>query len=155
MTPIQPRWLLRRDLPDVLAIERASFTAPWNECQFDGLLRRTECFGLVAETGDGVCGYLIGAIDPEQLQLLNLAVTPRWRRHGIGSRLLSALAERLATPRRLITVVSERNLAAHLFLRARGFRATRILRGHWSGTPDDAYLFEQGSGFGDRGSGKS
>lgn len=140
---IQPRWLLRRDLPEVLAIERASFSAPWSECQFDGLLRRMECFGLVAEIPDGVCGYLIGAIDREQVQLLNLAVAPRWRRHGIGSRLLTSLVDRLATPRRLVTVVSERNLAAQLFLRARGLRATRILHGHWSGTPDDAYLFEK------------
>ncbi|MGH7192034.1 MAG: GNAT family N-acetyltransferase [Candidatus Saccharimonadales bacterium] len=155
MPPLNIRWLRRRDLPDVLAIERASFAAPWSEADFDATLRRPYCFGLAAERcqsqrhsqWQSLCGYLLGAVDGKYVHLLNLAVAPDCRRRGIGSRLLSEVTERLsASGRRLVVVLGERNVPAQLFYRAQGFRAVGVLRDFWNGTRDDAYLLEHRPG---------
>ena len=45
----QIRWLIRRDMDDVLAIERASFQFPWTEEEFLCCLRQRNCIGTVAE----------------------------------------------------------------------------------------------------------
>ncbi|HJT35622.1 MAG TPA: GNAT family N-acetyltransferase [Pirellulales bacterium] len=147
MSSTHIRWLRRRDLPDVLAIERASFAAPWSEADFDATLRRPYCFALAAEQSDALCGYLFGALDGKYVHLLNVAVAPGHRRRGVGSRLVDEVADRLRTSgRRLVVVLGERNLPAQLFYRAQGFRAVGVLRNFWNGTRDDAYLFEHRPG---------
>ncbi len=146
-SPLEIRWLRRRDLPGVLAIERASFAAPWSEADFDATLRRPYCFGLAADRWQSLCGYLLGALDGKYVHLLNLAVAPTHRRRGIGSRLVGELIERThCSGRRLVVVLGERNLTAQVFYRAQGFRAVGILRDFWNGTRDDAYLLEHRPG---------
>ncbi|HEX7449628.1 MAG TPA: GNAT family N-acetyltransferase [Pirellulales bacterium] len=150
-SPLEIRWLRRRDLPDVLAIERASFTCPWSEADFDATLRRPYCFGLAAEQcssrWQSLCGYLLGALDGKCVHLLNVAVAPDSRRCGIGTRLVGEVIERLhSSGRRLLVVLGERNVPAQLFYRAQGFRAVGVLRDFWNGTADDAYLLEHRPG---------
>ena len=51
------RWMIRRDMPEVLAIEHASFEFPWCEEEFLRVLRQRNCIGMVAEYGERVVGY--------------------------------------------------------------------------------------------------
>ena len=139
---IRLRPLARRDLSDVLAIERASFAAPWCEADFDGLLRSRRGFALVADCEGELCGYLVGECEAGRVQVLNLAVDARARRRGVAGCLVRAVARQLQGRQRLVTIVSERNLAAQLFYRAQSFCAVTILRRFWPATGDDAYLFE-------------
>ena len=44
------RWMIRRDMADVLAIENASFEFPWLEDDFIRCLRQRNCIGMVAES---------------------------------------------------------------------------------------------------------
>ena len=39
------RWMIRRDMPEVLAIEAASFEFPWLEDDFIRCLRQRNCIG--------------------------------------------------------------------------------------------------------------
>ena len=48
------RWMIRRDMPEVLDIERDSFEFPWSEEDFMRCLRQRNCIGMVAERGDRV-----------------------------------------------------------------------------------------------------
>ena len=43
------RWMIRRDMPEVLQIERTSFEYPWSEEDFIRCLRQRNCIGMVAE----------------------------------------------------------------------------------------------------------
>ena len=46
----QIRWLIRRDMPEVLGIENDSFEYAWKEEDFLCCLRQRNCIGLVSES---------------------------------------------------------------------------------------------------------
>ena len=43
------RWMIRRDMPEVLGIENSSFEFSWSEDDFIRCLRQRNCIGMVAE----------------------------------------------------------------------------------------------------------
>src|SRR3954451_20269262 len=53
------RWMIRRDMPEVLAIEHAGFEYPWCEEECLRVLRQRNCIGMVAEYGERVVGFMI------------------------------------------------------------------------------------------------
>ena len=135
------RWFIRRDMPEVLAIEAASFlTEPWTEDDFLTLLRNRNTIGLVAEHQDHVLAYAVYTLHKTCFHLHNLAVHPDHRRQGVGSQVVGKLINKLSTlyRRYLILEVDETNLPAQLFFHSLGFRARRVLRG-WYGGDRDAY----------------
>ena len=73
------RWMIRRDMPEVLAIEHASFEYPWCEEEFLRVLRQRNCIGMVAEHEDRVVGFMIYELHKTKLHVLNFAVAPGWR----------------------------------------------------------------------------
>lgn len=127
------RWLIRMDMPAVIAIEAARETGtPWDETAVLDCLRNRNCIGMVAEDSHGrVLGFMIYELHERRLHLLRLAVAPTVRRKGIGRTLLERLAAKATPPcrRRRITLdVPETNLAACLWLRTCGWRAVRLDR---------------------------
>jgi [ribosomal protein S18]-alanine N-acetyltransferase len=136
------RAILRRDMPALLTIERASFTAPWREADFENALRRPCGFGLTAEFNGDVCGYLIGNVNGGRVNLCNLCVAPRTRRRGVATALVRAVTRELRRRQRLVTLVGERNVRAQIFFRSQGFRVVTIEHNYWPASGDDAYHFE-------------
>ena len=138
------RWMIRRDMPEVLAIEHASFEFPWGEEEFLRVLRQRNCIGMVAEHGERVVGFMIYELHKSRLQVLNFAVHPEYRRQGVGAQMVAKLAGKLSSHRRTrITLhIRESNLPAQLFYRAQGFRASEVLREHYEDTGEDAYLMQ-------------
>jgi [ribosomal protein S18]-alanine N-acetyltransferase len=53
------RWMIRRDLPDVLALDGLKGGTPWGEEGFLAILRQRNCIGFVAEAGLTVAGYIV------------------------------------------------------------------------------------------------
>ncbi len=138
------RWMIRRDMPEVLDIERQDFEFPWTDEDFVRCLRQRNCIGMVAEHEDRVVGFMIYQLLRNRIHVLNLAVAPEYQRRGVGSQLAAKLIGKLsAQPRnRLVLEIRETNLAAQLFFRENGFRAVSILRGFYHDTPEDAYLMQ-------------
>lgn len=139
------RWLIRRDMPEVLAIENVSFEFPWSEEDFVRCLRQRNCIGQVVESaGSGeIMAYTIYELHRNRLHLLNFAVHPKYRKSGIGRALIDKLKGKLSLRRRcgLWCEVRESNLAAAMFFREMGFQCVSLLREFYQDTPDDAYLF--------------
>jgi ribosomal-protein-alanine N-acetyltransferase len=138
------RWMIRRDMPEVLAIETVSFEFPWCENDFLRCLRQRNCIGMVAEHDDQVVGFMIYELHKARLHVLNFAVDSRYRRLGVGSQMIEKLVGKLSSQRRnrILLEVRETNLAAQLFFRASGFRAVSVLREFYEDTPEDAYLMQ-------------
>lgn len=138
------RWMIRRDMPEVLAIESDCFEFPWCENDFLRCLRQRNCIGMVAEYDDRVVGFMLYELHKSRLHILNFAVASRYRRNGIGSQMVGKLVGKLSTQRRnrILLEVRETNLAAQLFFRASGFRAVSVLREFYEDTPEDAYLMQ-------------
>ena len=140
---IHIRWLIRRDLDRVLAIERASFAAPWNIGDFYAVLKSRTTIGVVAESSGLVVGYAVYDMRPDRIELINLAVAPDYRLRWIGKQLVRRLIDRLRGRRNLIRArVSERNLGAQLFFRDQGFVATGIEREPYGEPDHDAYVMD-------------
>jgi ribosomal-protein-alanine N-acetyltransferase len=135
------RWMIRRDMPDVLAIEHGSHEYPWCEEELLRILRQRNCIGMVAEHGDRVVGFMIYELHKSKLQVLDFAVHPEFRRRGVGRQMIAKLAGKLSSHRRTRIELSlrETNLAGQLFCKVQGFRATEVLRGHFEDTAEDAY----------------
>lgn len=139
---VHVRWMIRRDMPEVLGIEAAGFAFPWGEDKLVGLLRRRDCIGMVAEHGEAVVGYMVYLLRPRHVRVLALAAHPEYRRAGVGRQLVAKLAAKLSPRRRtrLTLRVRETDLAAQQFFRSQGFRAEAVRRGHYAAdTGEDAY----------------
>ena len=138
------RWMIRRDMAEVLDIESQGFEFPWCEEDFIRCLRQRNCIGMVAEQDDRVVGFMIYELHKTRLHLLNFAVSSEGRRQGVGSQMLNKLIAKLSTQRRtrILLEVRETNLSAQLFFRTLGFRAVSVLRDFYDDTTEDAYLMQ-------------
>ena len=138
------RWMIRRDMPEVLEIENRSFEFPWSEEDFIRCLRQRNCIGMVAEHEERVVGFMIYELHKNRLHILNFAVRPEFRRRGVGSQMASKLVGKLSHQRRnrIQLEVRETNLSAQLFFRNTGFRAISVLRNFYEDTVEDAYLMQ-------------
>lgn len=138
------RWMIRRDMPEVIAIEDESFEFPWLEEDFIRCLRQRNCIGMVAEHDDRVVGFMIYELHNARIHVLNFAVASDYRRRGVGSQMAAKLVAKLSSGRRsrIVLEVRETNLAAQLFFRDSGFRAVSVLRAYYEDTPEDAYLMQ-------------
>ncbi|HVL15360.1 MAG TPA: ribosomal protein S18-alanine N-acetyltransferase [Gemmata sp.] len=138
------RWMIRRDMPEVMRTERASFEYSWTEDDFLRCLRQRNCIGMVAEAGDTINGFMIYELHKTRLHVLNFAVHPAHRRAGIGTMMVDKLVYKLTSHRRekITLAVRERNLAAQVFFRSHGFSATRLLHNYYEDSGEDAYHME-------------
>ena len=138
---VQIRWLIRRDMAEVLEIEQSSFEFAWSEEHFLEYLRQRNCIGMVAEHNQQIVGFMIYELHKSRLRILNFAVAPWARRKGVGSQMVQRLVDKLAQQRReeIEIEIRETNLAGQLFYRHHHFRATEVIREFYEDTDEDAY----------------
>ena len=144
MLPCHIRWGIRRDMPEVLAIESEVFAYAWSENDFIRCLRQRNCIQMVAERNESVVGFVVYELHKTRLHILNLAVDPTYQRQRVGAQLVNKLLLKLAPQRRsrIMLEVRETNLGAQLFFRAMGFRAISVLHEFYEDTDEDAYLMQ-------------
>jgi ribosomal-protein-alanine N-acetyltransferase len=139
---VQIRWLIRRDMPEVLKIERESFEFPWTDEDFLCCLRQRNCIGMVAEYDHQIVGFMVYELHKARLHILNFAVAAEYRRMGVGTQMVLRLVDKLSQQRRneIMLEVRERNLDAQMFFKNHAFRAISVLRQHYDDTEEDAYI---------------
>ncbi len=132
------RYLCRKDIDDLVAIELASFLCPWTQEDFlRGMANRQTvskgifCRGILA-------GYAIWTMNNDFGHLTNLAVGPDWRRSKVGTMLLHSLAVTLGKRRDVYVEVVETNLVAQMFFKSLGFRCTATIHNYYCCTDDAA-----------------
>jgi ribosomal-protein-alanine N-acetyltransferase len=81
------------DLPEVLAIETASFKTPWSETLFYNEIFKAISVSRVAKINGKVVGYLSANIIIDEGHILNLAVHPEYRGLGIASCMIKEMLE--------------------------------------------------------------
>jgi [ribosomal protein S18]-alanine N-acetyltransferase len=138
--PIRPATLA--EAAALATIERRCFSDPWSEAAFREALFSERTFGLVAESGRGLAGYLIGREAAGSGEILNLAVAPEYRQRGIGSALLeeglAAFRRRGATE--VFLEVRESNRSAQSLYLARGFRPVGQRAAYYRNPREDALV---------------
>lgn len=136
------RWLIRRDMDEVLAIEKGCFAYPWTEEEFICCLRERNCIGTVFEYHHMILGFMIYELHKSRLHISNMAVMRSRHRQQIGSKMIQRLVDKLSQQRRrLITAnVRESNLGAQLFFQQCGFRCVETIKNAYDDVAEDAYV---------------
>lgn len=143
-TNLTIRWIIRADMPDILAIESASFPpeTAWTEEDFLGCLRQRNCIGMVAEYGEHAVGYMVYKLHKSSIEMLSIAVAPSDRRKGVGREMVDKLKRKVQMQKReaLMLLTGEHNTPAHLFFSACGLRAEGVERKCYD-SDQDGYRF--------------
>ena len=81
------RLLAQDDIPTVMALEKSAHSHPWRQSSFEDCLSgRQRCW--LAEQQQTLVGYVVVTQGGGDAELLNIAVSPKFQRRGIGSCLL-------------------------------------------------------------------
>ncbi len=145
--------ILRRlelaDLDAIERIEKASYPTPWSRSMFTSELAKPSSHSLAAVTAAGeLVGYLILSRYVDAWHVMNVAVAPAHRRHGIASALLARLFEITCDDvRRGYTLeVRVSNEAAIKLYERFDFRRCGIRRGYYTDNREDALIMWRDTG---------
>lgn len=131
------------DLPAILAIEAASFAAPWTEEMFRWELAQAGTgFAWVARRGARVVGYLFTWLVAGEFHVNNIAVAPADRGQGIGDALLRVGLEAAVVrgARVALLEVRESNAPAQALYARWGFAVAGRRKRYYSHPTEDALL---------------
>lgn len=87
--------MTREHIGQVAALEAQCFSAPWSENSISGELTNPLSLWLVAVDGQEVAGYVGSQSVLGEADMMNLAVSSKYRRQGIGRQLVCELVRRL------------------------------------------------------------
>ncbi|MEW6162266.1 MAG: ribosomal protein S18-alanine N-acetyltransferase [Nitrospirota bacterium] len=130
------------DIPEVLRIERMSFTTPWSEAAFFNEIHDPYSITKVAVLEDEVIGYICVNHMINEGHILNLAVHPDLRRRGIATALVEEVLDELRGKgcRSLYLEVRISNLGARRFYERLGFRPVDVRRDYYTFPREDAVI---------------
>lgn len=135
---------LNTDMEGVMDIEELCFEYPWTESDWKRVAKGRNTVNLVVEHKKYVIGLLSYELIKDGVEILNIAIHPRFWRKGIGKKLVEQVKDRVGKDpkyNRIILHVRERNLDAQLFFRALNFQVIEIVKEHFEITNEDAYKF--------------
>jgi ribosomal-protein-alanine N-acetyltransferase len=146
--------LSRNELDALAALEELCFTSPWSKEQLAKVfgLPNFAAFGLRAprreisgaENKSPLVAYISLYHTQNELEILNLAVTPDWRGCGCGTRLLRhvlRMAAKMSIGRAVLEVRSG-NVPALALYKGHGFTQTGRRRGYYRDSGEDALVLE-------------
>ena len=138
---IEVRRLAYSDLPQVVAIERRAFPAPWSLAMFVLELSKPSGICLAAQDGDRLAGYLVCSRYETVWHVMNVSVDPDLRRRGIATQLLGVLfAQAGGRHERFTLEVRTSNTAAIALYEHNGFKAAGIRRRYYQDNGEDAVI---------------
>ncbi|SHF62873.1 ribosomal-protein-alanine N-acetyltransferase [Microbulbifer donghaiensis] len=156
MTPVFPSLdipgaqLIAASAADSVAmadLARRAHSHPWSEKQYrDSLEGGHQCWLLLSAEGEVIACCVISLLFDEA-EILDVAVSPDWRRRGIAESLLAELIARLPVEIcRLLLEVRASNRAALSLYRKLGFHEDGVRKNYYpadAGLREDALLMSR------------
>ena len=132
-----------KTLGALLALERACFSVPWRETDFEQALQSDLYRVFGCYEGETLVGFTVFFTIYEVCELMNLAVAPDARRAGIGGALLRTCLEQAseAGAERVLLEVREHNAPAIALYEKSGFRRFGRRRNYYRLPVEDALLY--------------
>ena len=137
------------DLDAIERIERASYPTPWSRSMFATELAKpsSRSLGAVDDSG-ALIGYLVLSKYVDAWHVMNVAVAPEWRRHGVATALLARLLDetRHDAQRGYTLEVRVSNVGAISLYERFGFRPKGVRRGYYTDNREDALIMWRDAG---------
>jgi ribosomal-protein-alanine N-acetyltransferase len=134
------RALTYGDLPDVIALERRSFPAPWSLAMFVLELSKPSSVCVGAWRDQELIGYLICSRYHTVWHLMNIAVRDDRRREGIATNMIEHLFEAAGDHDRYTLEVRVSNTEAIRMYESFGFRTAGVRRRYYHDNNEDALI---------------
>jgi ribosomal-protein-alanine N-acetyltransferase len=144
MTAVDIRRLQTGDLDALERIARDSYPTPGSRSMFVGEISKPSsiCLGAFDPESAQLIGYVIVSRYVDAWHVMNVAVAPRDRRHGVATMLLDRLFELTAGDERrgfTLEVRVSNDGAIRLYERV-GFRGRGVRRGYYTDNREDALI---------------
>ena len=136
---------VERDVPTIVILEAECIKHPWTKEEITDLVRSDRKLCLVARTdnGDAVVGYCGASFVEDEAEVGNLCVSGKYRREGIGLKIMTKLMEELKEKgiKVLFLEVSKSNEPAVKLYEKLGFTMYSSRKDYY-GQGDDALLYK-------------
>ena len=129
----------------VAELEKQCFSDPWSEKSVASELENPLSLWLVALEGDTVAGYVGSQTVMGETDMMNVAVSPAYRRRGIARELIQALLRELARQgsHRLTLEVRASNAPARALYESLGFAQVGRRPNYYRNPKEDALILRK------------
>lgn len=132
----------REDVPALLALEKFCFATPWSERQFNLAFEMNLFYVFGLKSAGCLLGYISFYVSADEMEILNLAIAPEYRRRGLGARLLGLtlkIVQKMGAGRVLLEVRDSNTPARNLYDRC-GFKQVGRRKAYYPDNQEDALL---------------
>ncbi len=133
------------DLERILEIEQASYRTPWTSSDFLREISYNQmAYYYLVEAGEKIAGFIGMWLVVDEAHITNIAVSPDFRRQGVGEKLLLfalELAAKHGARCGILEVRVSNARALNLYLK-HGFRYVGLRKAYYRDNDEDAFLME-------------
>lgn len=139
---IEIRTLDKKFVPLVVQLEECCFSDSWSQAGVEAELKLPTARFLVAEDAGLLAGYISAAFVVDEGAVNRVAVSPEYRRHGVGTLLMQALLEQAwEEGMNYVTLeVRKSNENAVAFYKKLGFEIVGVRKNFYRFPKEDAVL---------------
>ena len=129
----------------IAELEKVCFSDPWSERSIASEISNPLSSWLIALDGDKVVGYIGSQTVLDQADIMNVAVSPAYRRQGVGEKLVTMLTERLKNAGVLAVLLEVRvsNVPAIGLYEKLGFRQIGLRKNYYLNPKEDAMIMRK------------
>lgn len=133
------------DAAGLAELEKLCFSSPWSEKELAASAALSYAVYFTARVDGEIAGYAGMYIAADRGEINNIAVFPRFRRCGVASALLNALAAEGKSRglSKLCLDVRSSNTAALYLYEKNGFYRVGLRRGYYTAPKEDAVLLDK------------
>jgi [ribosomal protein S18]-alanine N-acetyltransferase len=118
-------WAEPFNAAEIAGLHARLFDPPWDQESIEQMLLHPASTALVARYGNPqtTVGFVLAQLAADEAEILTIGVDPDWQTHGLGLRLLEAVARacKRVEAKRLFLEVAEDNVAAQKLYAKAGF----------------------------------
>lgn len=132
-------------VPQIAQLEKESFADPWSEKSIASELSNPLSLWLAALDNDTLMGYVGSQTCLDETDMMNVAVSPLYRRRGVATALIDALTERLKEQgsRCLTLEVRASNAPAIALYGSMGFQKIGLRKNYYRNPKEDALILRK------------
>lgn len=144
MMQIKP--MSNADISQIVALEQLCFSDPWSSMAFHSELHNPLSLWLVALDDDQcLMGYIGSQTVLDESDIMNVAVSPQYRKQGVATALIDSLCNALKdkSVKKLSLEVRKSNVSAISLYQKLGFIQVGLRKNYYRNPKEDALILQK------------